>query len=118
MRQDESGRAESQVDASMARVLAAERDARAAIEAAAVEAAEVAEAARARARLIEERRRTRMAFVHARVDQRLQQELDALTAASRALPAHDEPDAAALARLESAVQALATALTAPEGGGA
>ncbi|HET9820977.1 MAG TPA: hypothetical protein VFQ16_04060 [Burkholderiaceae bacterium] len=99
----------------MSRVLAAERDARAAIEAARLQAAQVAEAARQRARALEERRRERVARAHALMQQRVQAELDALAEAARRLPAHDEPDAAARERLEAAVQALACALTTPDG---
>jgi F0F1-type ATP synthase membrane subunit b/b' len=103
------------VDAAMARVLQAERDARAAVAQAQQEAMNIAEAARAEARAVAERRRERLARVHARVEQQLQSALAAIGAEAQALPVRDDPDAAARERLERAVDALAQALTTPGG---
>jgi len=100
----------------MARVLQAERDAREAIAQARDAATHIAEAARAQARAVAERRRDRLARVHAQVDRQLHDRLAAIAAEAQALPVHDDPEAAALARLERAVDALAAALTTPEGG--
>lgn len=108
---ERSGRA---VDAAMARVLEADREAQRALAAARAEGGRIAEGARAEARRVAERTRERIARVRARVQRGLQAELDALDAQARALPEHAEPDAAAQERLERALRALAAALT---GGG-
>lgn len=103
---------EPAVDASMARVLQAEQAARASVAAARDEAAHIGERARAEARGIADRARERVARAHARVESALQAALAALAAEARSLPGHDEPDDAARARLEHAVQRLAAELTA------
>jgi RPA family protein len=101
------------VEAAMARVLDAERQAREAVEAAQAEAAHIAEAARAAQRQLAERTRARMARVREAFARAVQAELDRIDAEARALPAHDEPDARDLARLDRAVAALAAKLTEP-----
>jgi len=104
-------RSERAVDAALARVLEADRTAQRALAAAREEGGRIAERARAQARRVAERARERIAGAQARVQAALQAELDALEAQARALPGHAEPDAAALARLERALHALAATLT-------
>jgi hypothetical protein len=99
------------VDAAVARVLDAERAAAASIEAARRAAAKSAEQARADARQIQSRAHVRVARVHALVETRLRDALDAIQSEMQALPQHDEPDAADRQRLERAVGQLAAALT-------
>ena len=99
------------VEAALARVLNAEHEARCSIEAAQVEAGHRAEQARAEARRWVERGRSRIARGQAAVEAHLQVALAALAEEARALPEHDEPDAAARTRVEAAVQRLAAALT-------
>ena len=103
--------ADSSVEAAMARVLRAEREARDNIDAARAEAQHIAEQARAEARRSAERARERIAHGQEAMERRLQQALAAIEAEARALPEHSEPDARDRARLEAAVQTLAAALT-------
>lgn len=97
----------------MARVLDAERQARAAVDAAQREADQIAEAARAAQRRLAERTRLRIARVHEAFAAAVQAELTRIDAQAQALPAHDDPDADDLARLDRALAALAARLTEP-----
>lgn len=99
------------VEEAVVRVLRAEREAREAIDASRAEAQRIAEQARAAARRCAERARERAARGQAAMARRLQEGLSAIDAEARALPEHSEPDARDRARLESAVQTLAAALT-------
>jgi hypothetical protein len=99
------------VEDAVTRVLQAEAAARAAVDIARADAAQLAEHARAQARDLAERSRDRLARVRTRVDDCVRRELAAVDAEVRALPEHDEPDAAARLRVEHAVRALAAALT-------
>jgi phage host-nuclease inhibitor protein Gam len=98
-------------ETAMARVLDAERRAREAVDAAQAEAGHIAEAARAAQRRLAKRMRERVARVHEAFAAAVQAELLRIDALSQALPAHDEPDADDLARLERAVAQLAARLT-------
>lgn len=99
------------VEAAMARVLEAEQAARDAVEAAQAEAAHMAEAARSAQRALAERTRRRMARVRDAFARAVQGELERIDARARALPAHDDPDADDLERLDRAVAVLAAQLT-------
>lgn len=99
------------VETAMARVLEAERQAHDAIAAAQAEAGHMAEAARAAQRRLAERTRERIARVHGAFAAAVQAELARIDAQAQALPAHDDPDADDLARLEQALAALAARLT-------
>jgi RPA family protein len=101
------------VETAMARVLDAEREARAAVDAAQRECGHIAEAARAAQRRLAERTRRRVARVHEAFAAAVQGELARIDAQAQALPAHDDPDADDLARLERALAALAARLTEP-----
>jgi RPA family protein len=101
------------VETAMAQVLDAERRARESIDAAQAEAAHVAEAARAAQRRLAERTRMRLARVHEAFAAAVQAELARIDAQAQALPAHDDPGADDLARLERALAALAARLTEP-----
>lgn len=103
--------AQGSVEAALARVLLAEREARDAIEAAQAEAQRIAERSRAGARRCAERARERVARGQDAMERRLQQGLAAIEAEARALPELAEPGEHDRARLEAAVQALAVALT-------
>jgi vacuolar-type H+-ATPase subunit H len=99
------------IERAFARVLHAEGEARRAIEAARDEAAVIAEGARAGARRVAERAEARIARGHAAVQRQLAAALSNIEAGARALPGLDEPDDAALARLEAALHRLAAELT-------
>jgi len=101
------------VETAMARVLDAERRARDAFEAAQLEAGQIAESARAAQRRLAERTRQRMLRAHDAFAAAVQAELARIDALAQALPAHDDPDADDLARLERALVALAARLTEP-----
>jgi len=102
---------EPSTEQAFARVLRAEADARRAIEAARAEAAAIAEHARAQARQVAERAEQRIARGHAAVQRQLAGALAVIEASARALPEHDEPDDAALARLEAVLGELAAELS-------
>ena len=99
------------VEHAMVRVLEAERMARENLAEAQAEAERIAEDARAAVRATAEQARRRIARLHDAFERRLQVELEALAVQARALPAHDEPDADDLARLDLALQRLAARLT-------
>lgn len=108
---NQSATSDLPVETAMARVLDAERQARDALDAAQAEAGHIAEAARATQRRLAERTRERTARVHEAFAAAVQAELARIDALAQALPAHDDPDADDLARLERALATLATCLT-------
>lgn len=101
------------VEMAMTRVLDAEHQARAAVEAAQREAEQIAEAARAAQRRLAERTRLRVARVHEAFAAAVQAELARIDARGQALPAHDDPGADDLAQLDRALAELAAHLTKP-----
>lgn len=100
-------RESADVDAAIARVLAAERDARAAVADNAARAQDHVQQARTRAQQIAERAARRSATVHAAVERRIAEHLLAIEQQRRALDAQPTADAA----LTRAVEQLAVDLT-------
>jgi hypothetical protein len=98
------------VDAAIARVLAAERDARAAVSDCAARVEAHVQGAREQARTIAARAAQRSARVHAAVEQRIADAVARLEAERASLGSGPEDGA----RLAAAVAALARDLTAPE----
>ncbi len=99
------------VDAAIACVLQAERAAAAAVAATQQAADATREQAREQARRIDERARERLARARHGLERQVQLRLLELQQRTLSLPAHDEPDAAALALLQAAVRRLAAGLT-------
>ncbi len=111
MSENPSRPAESEVDAAIARVVAAEQAAKASIAAAREEAAALAEQSRAAARALADRTQQRIRRLRAAFERQVDGEVAALDAQGRALAGDDAPDAAELERLERAVASLAAQLT-------
>jgi hypothetical protein len=103
--------AESEVEAAIARVVAAEQSAKASIAAAREDAAAMAEQSRAAARALAERTQQRIRRLRAAFEERVDAEVAALQAQGRALAGDDAPDAAEVERVAGAVAALAAQLT-------
>ena len=97
--------------AAMARVLSAEREARAALETAEREAAALREAARARAKLIAAAAARRAAAVRASMERRCADRLARLDADERQAHSQGAIDPASHSRLEAAIAHLAAELT-------
>ncbi len=98
--------AEESVDRAINRVLAAERDARLAVEGCRRQAQEIIEAARFRARRIDDQVGHRVAAVHARADLTVGRAVAALRAEGHALGGEALLDEADLVRLERALLRL------------
>jgi hypothetical protein len=101
------------VDAAMARVLAAEHQARASVAAAQDQAARLSEAARVAQRALGQRTRRRMVRVREAFGRHVQQALADLAQQATLQARPDELDADDQARLAWAVQSLAAQLTEP-----
>ena len=99
------------VDAAIARVLGAERDARDAVLAAERTAAAMAEAGRAAARAVAERTERRIRQVRVAFEARASAEVTALDAAAAEAGARHDLTPDELARLDAAVATLAARLT-------
>lgn len=99
------------VEAAIARVLAAEADARIAVEDARDAAEARAEAVRAASRSIAQRTLSRIASVRTEFDRRIAARVAELNAEAEALAGAPTPSPAELAALERALAALATEIT-------
>ena len=100
-----------EVETAIARVLAAEREAREAITACEQEAEALRAAARDRAKRIAERAATRLAAIRTGMADKLARRLAAIDAEAVAPDPDAARDAAARARLDAAVERLADELT-------
>ena len=100
-----------EVEAAIARVLAAERGAQQAIAAARAEAAAIAERSRAEARSVAEQTQRRMRRLRAAFERRTEAELAALQLQAEALAAPQPPDADDGVRVDGAVARLVAELT-------
>jgi len=106
-----SNSAHEAVEAAIARVLAAERDALASVAQATHQADEIAEQARASARALAQRTDRRIRSVRAAFERALSERLEALHAEEARVAMRHEPSADELAALEQALRTLADELT-------